>query len=288
MINFYDFILSTPQFNKLHLKDVVFAEYTCPIDAASLSIWTPNDYIVHVLSGTKTWHTTKEVKTARKGDTLYIKKGAHVVHQSFDEPFCVLMFFMNDAFKKQLLMELNPSVFIKNKIAADHSAVLIEIENDLLLQHFFQSVFAYFHYPPSPSALLLETKYKELIYTLLQNPKNQHLAAHIFAVESDHITQLQEVMENNFCYNLSLEAFAKLCNRSVSSFKRDFKKAYNDSPGRWLLAKRLEYAAAMLQQTDFAVIQVAQECGFEDASHFTKAFKTKFKVSPKAYRQSFH
>lgn len=285
MVNFYDFIISEPRFSKLHLDDLLFVEYTCPIDVSALSVWTPHDYIVHVLSGTKTWHTTNEVKTVKKGDTLYVKKGAHIVHQSFDEQFCVLMFFMNDAFKRRLRTEFMSNIFIKNVTSDEVPFILKAIESDPLLQNFFFSVFAYFHHQPPPSPLLLETKFKELIYTLLQNPKNHDLASHILSIESNQVAQLQEVMENNFCYNLSLEKFARLSNRSLSSFKRDFQKVYNESPGRWLLAKRLDYAAALLKQSDISITQVAMECGFEDISHFTKAFKTKFKALPKDYRK---
>jgi AraC-like DNA-binding protein len=43
-------------------------------------------------------------------------------------------------------------------------------------------------------------------------------------------------------FNMPLEKFAYLTGRSLSSFKRDFNKAFNTTPQRWLTQKRLELA----------------------------------------------
>jgi AraC-like DNA-binding protein len=92
-------------------------------------------------------------------------------------------------------------------------------------------------------------------------------------------------MEANFSYNLGLEDFARLSHRSLSTFKRDFRKYYNQSPGKWLLQKRLDYSAVLLKNPMLNVSQVAVDCGFEDLSHFSRAFKEKFGISPADYRK---
>ena len=96
---------------------------------------------------------------------------------------------------------------------------------------------------------------------------------------------LPQIMEANFCYNLGLEDFAKLSHRSLSTFKRDFQKHFNQSPGKWLLQKRLDYSAVLLKNPALNVSQVALDCGFQDLSHFSRAFKEKFGVSPANYRR---
>jgi len=92
-------------------------------------------------------------------------------------------------------------------------------------------------------------------------------------------------MEANFYYNLALEEFAKLSHRSLSTFKRDFQKYYHQSPGKWLLQKRLDYSAVLLKNPALNVSQVAFDCEFEDLSHFSRAFKEKFGVPPANYRK---
>ena len=48
---------------------------------------------------------------------------------------------------------------------------------------------------------------------------------------------------------LRLEEYAKLCHRSLSSFKREFQSHFSESPGKWLLQKRLEYASSLLRNS---------------------------------------
>lgn len=93
-------------------------------------------------------------------------------------------------------------------------------------------------------------------------------------------------MEANFRFNLSLDEYAALCHRSLSSFKRDFRQRYEEPPGKWLVRKRLGYAAALLQTTKLSVTEIAFESGFEDGSHFSRAFKERFQRPPSDYRRS--
>lgn len=81
--------------------------------------------------------------------------------------------------------------------------------------------------------------------------------------------------------NLTVTDLAALSGRSIASFNRDFKKAYSTTPKRWLLEKRLEHANTLLAQTDQTVTDIALQVGYENVSHFIKAFKTKYGVTPK-------
>ncbi|QCX38596.1 alpha/beta fold hydrolase [Aureibaculum algae] len=92
------------------------------------------------------------------------------------------------------------------------------------------------------------------------------------------------VMSENFLYNLKVEEFAKLCGRSLSAFKRDFKNTFNTTPFRWLKAKRLEYAKTLLLESDLNVNQICYESGFKNNSHFIQSFKEKFKFTPNQYK----
>src|ERR1051326_3596015 len=92
-------------------------------------------------------------------------------------------------------------------------------------------------------------------------------------------------MEANFCFNLSLEEYAKLCHRSLSSFKREFQTLFEESPGKWLLQRRLEYSAKLLRDSPMNVTEMAFESDFEDVSHFSRVFKERFNVPPIAYRR---
>jgi len=87
-------------------------------------------------------------------------------------------------------------------------------------------------------------------------------------------------MEKNFLFNLPLEKFGYLTGRSLTTFKRDFKKAFNTTPQRWLTKKRLDLAHYRLTQSESKPIDVCYEVGFENLSHFSFAFKKQFGYSP--------
>ena len=87
-------------------------------------------------------------------------------------------------------------------------------------------------------------------------------------------------MEKNFLFNLPVEKFGYLTGRSLTTFKRDFKKAFNTTPQRWLTQKRLELAHYRLSQNKSKPIDICYEVGFENLSHFSFAFKKQFGYSP--------
>ncbi|MFT4153339.1 helix-turn-helix transcriptional regulator [Parafilimonas sp.] len=87
---------------------------------------------------------------------------------------------------------------------------------------------------------------------------------------------LQRIMQDNFCFNLTPEQYAKLCNRSLSAFKRDFQKLYHTTPGKWLPEKKLHHATQLLKQGRKTISEAAFESGFENISHFSRSFKENF------------
>ncbi|MFT3680181.1 MAG: helix-turn-helix domain-containing protein [Ferruginibacter sp.] len=87
-------------------------------------------------------------------------------------------------------------------------------------------------------------------------------------------------MEKNFMFNLPLEKFGYLTGRSLTTFKRDFSKAFNTTPQRWLTKKRLELAHYQFVEKRRKPIDVCYEVGFENLSHFSYAFKKRFGYTP--------
>ena len=91
---------------------------------------------------------------------------------------------------------------------------------------------------------------------------------------------LVDFMERNYMFNLPLEKFGYLTGRSLTTFKKDFNKAFNTSPGRWLTRKRLELAHYQIVEKKRKPSEVYLEVGFEDLSHFSFAFKKNFGYNP--------
>ena len=56
---------------------------------------------------------------------------------------------------------------------------------------------------------------------------------------------------------------------------------------QYIIAYRLKCAKRMLELSDKSAAEIAEECGFTDASYFAKTFKATFGMTPKEYRNSF-
>lgn len=56
---------------------------------------------------------------------------------------------------------------------------------------------------------------------------------------------------------------------------------------QYIIAYRLKQAKRLLELTDKSAAEIAEECGFTDASYFAKTFKSAFGITPKEYRNRF-
>jgi AraC-like DNA-binding protein len=162
---------------------------------------------------------------------------------------------------------------------------VLPIQTTAVMTAFYQSVLTYFSPGIQPTESLLELKVRELLLNIIITKNNPELIAYFYKLAFTYEDDLQQIMEANCLYNLHLHEYARLCHRSLSSFKRDFFAAYNTVPGRWLLEKRLDAAARLLLRSQKAVLDVALESGFKNMAHFDRVFKQHFGVSPLQYRK---
>ncbi len=95
---------------------------------------------------------------------------------------------------------------------------------------------------------------------------------------------LVNFVEHNYTRKLTLDQFAEMSGRSLSSFNREFRREYNMPPHKWIKQKRLELAKKLLAQTPKAVSDVYLEVGFEDLAHFSRSFKNYFGQNPSDFK----
>jgi len=283
MVNFFEHLRDNLHFNKFLLDDLLCVEYTCPLTETEIGIWAQCDQVIHVLSGKKSWRTLKGTFEVKKGDTVYVKKGAAFIRQFFDDDFCMLAFFITDNLIRDALKNVSVD-WTTHEVSTDFH--LLYVTDDQLLDSYFQGILHHFQNKSKPLDALLELKFKELIINMMVTNQNPALTRYFLNIAKSSLPPLNYIMEQNFCYNLSLDEFAKLCHRSLSSFKRDFQESYSMTPGKWLIKKRLERAAVLLKKQTLNVSEVAYESGFKDNSHFSRAFKQKFGMTPLDFRKA--
>jgi len=83
---------------------------------------------------------------------------------------------------------------------------------------------------------------------------------------------------------ISVDDLSRLCNISTSHFIRSFKKYANCTPHEYLLSYRLRQAKQHLLYSHMTIEQIAEECGFNSASHFARAFRKSEGITPSQFR----
>jgi len=91
---------------------------------------------------------------------------------------------------------------------------------------------------------------------------------------------LTDFMQRHYMFNMTMEKYSYLTGRSVATFRRDFKKAFNTTPQKWLTERRLELAHYEIKEKQRRPVDVFVEVGFENLSHFSYAFKSHFGYPP--------
>jgi AraC-like DNA-binding protein len=288
MINFQEKVLLYPQYcRQFNCGESLITIFNCPPEARLMKdrladLWCHENYIFYVLEGKKVWHTSHGPYEVGEGNCVLIRKGAAILEQFFDISFCVVLFFIPDAFICDTLKNRSLPIAATNQ---KYSPV-IALNSTEILKSFFVSMYAYFSSTSEPDKTLLELKFRELILNIVDNPKNIEAISYFCSLMKEpQSVSLERVMNDNYCFNLKLEQYAILSNRSLSGFKRDFQKQFGSTPGKWLQEKRLQHAKFLLSNREKTVSEAAFESGFENPSHFSRTFKERFGISPTSVKQ---
>lgn len=284
MNNTYDFRVARPDIIKqLTVKDILMAYYKCPQVDKIVHVFSHYNEIVFTLSGKKTMHHREKSWTLTDNTSLFIRSAAYKAIKDF-EGWEVLAFCFQDDFLRQVFREYRQYLPLKN-LPPPPSDMLIEIGVNETTRAFFYGMVPYFSQKIPPSENLLELKFKELLFNIFSDPANANLLAYINSIDDQYKTPLWQVMEANYTFNLAIEEFARIAQRSVATFKREFHEYYQTTPGKWLTQKRLEYAKYLLGTSKKNVSEIADESGFENLTHFSRVFKEKYSLSPLQYRK---
>lgn len=104
------------------------------------------------------------------------------------------------------------------------------------------------------------------------------------AGDREAIEQLCQHMQHDPSYEYSMAELCQLSGLNEHKLKSAFKRIHGKTTFGYLRELRMDYAASLLKQDRLSVIQVANEVGYSNASHFARAFKERHGLLPKAYQ----
>lgn len=159
-----------------------------------------------------------------------------------------------------------------------------KISNNVLIRKYIEGILFYFDNPELVNEEILILKLKEIILLLVQTKDAPIIQQILSGLFSPTIYSFKQRVDAHLYSSLTLNELAQLANLSVSSFKREFKKIYNNTPANYIKNKKLEHASELLLISDQRITDIAFDCGFNDLSHFSKSFQEKYGTSPSIYR----
>lgn len=216
----------------------------------------------------------------RKGDSFFVTRNhkmRKIKHPAKNgEPFKGLFLFFKTSFLKNMLATgyypINRTISYKGKYP------FVMLPPHPFLTGLFKSLEMYFEAQNYPSEQLMENKLREAVLAMLE--VKPEIASLLFDFTGPWKIDLTDFMEKNFTSDLSIEEFAHYTGRSLSTFKKEFQDVFHETPGKWLVKRRLAEAKRMLEEGMGKPSDVYLSIGFKNLSHFSSAFKREYGYPP--------
>ena len=284
MINVYEFLRYQPElYKQFNCKDLMFVYYYCPQKVLKVDVFTHYNVLAFIIEGRKLIHRPEKSWLLEAGHCYFLRTGAYNQELHMGDNWRSMNLYIPDSYLQTISQEYKQ---VQHQAS---SAPPLEQINELafndVTQSLKQQMLDSFTEEPAPADEVLEQRFLALFRSILDDPGNQSLVAHLGKVAATNRPSLYAVMETNYTYNLSLNEFAQLAHQSLATFKREFKRIFNRPPAQWLLQRRLDCAEVLLRSTEKSIADIAAESGFESNAHFSRTFNQKFGVSPLSYRK---
>jgi AraC family transcriptional regulator len=145
--------------------------------------------------------------------------------------------------------------------------------------------------PTSAGGLLAETLAASLAARLIQNHVSTTTAKALPAtpagLDRRRLSRVLDHIEANLEGDLTVHTLASIACLSRFHFTRAFKAALGQPPHKYVGAKRLERAKALLTRGDRPLIDIALALNFSCHANFTRAFRQRTGQTPGQYRRRF-
>lgn len=98
------------------------------------------------------------------------------------------------------------------------------------------------------------------------------------------LRRVREHIHSRLADRIQLSELAAIAELSDCHFSRAFKQSMGMPPHQYVMQRRIEVAAMLIEQTDRPLSEIALEVGFSDQSHFTRMFSRLARQTPRDYR----
>lgn len=263
----------------LNYSNVFLASYF--VDTQQCSHQNREHTLIYLQSGELEITERGKTTLLREGECAFIRRDNQVTltkRVKEGKPYHSLVLKFSRNFLREFYQRIDKES-IPEKVKRNNVSLYLLPAHRPDITSLFESVIPYLDSDVKPSEELLNLKMAEGVFVLLHTDLN--LYASLFDFTEPWKIDILSYMHENYMYDLSLEEMANYTGRSLATFKRDFKKASNLTPQKWLINKRMEVAHELLQKNkNKKVTEVCFDVGFKNLSHFSKIYKETYGYTP--------
>ena len=209
--------------------------------------------------------------TGCAGDWFFIPAGSKYSYANHkDKPFA----------KYWLHFDLYPNLADSGIFVAEH---MINCKNQPHPEELFKELSKICE--SHRSADIIATK--ALILKLLSVYLDLSSSNDIAQKPSKELVSLLSFIENNLHNPLPNKLLAKQLHMQTNHFIRYFKERLGQTPQKYIMAKRMDFAKHLLLDDELTLAEIADRTGFCDSAHFSKNFKTFYSMAPGLYKKYF-
>ena len=248
--------------------------------------------IGYVTRGTKYIYYGDARHTISKGDVFYMGVGNHYVEEVMEDgrPFEEIVVYYTPEQLQRILLHLNMSYSIN--ITNTHQCERCRRLNHVTMsaassmRGFFNHAGSYLHDDNFMHDETAENiKMTELVYLIISQTDGCLKSKVLNNVDSAR-DNFEQIIYSHIFSDVSIEKLAEKSNRSLTSFKKEFKRHFFMPPHRWFIKQRLMQSRLLLISTSKSISEIGNECTFPNTSHFIKLFKKQYGTTPAIYRNS--
>ncbi|MFV0561086.1 MAG: AraC family transcriptional regulator [Enterococcus sp.] len=257
-----------------HVKDVVSQQKT--------QYHYHEHYEIHAtLQGKATFYLEGKEFSIEPGTILLIHpKDVHRIMTQTTTVFERIYIFVTPAFLEEHSTKWSNLTACFNLVGNLRSKVL-KIEPEKLAQ-----LLAFADDKPDPLMYGEDIQYEQqlLNYFIFLNrlTQEEHEVKATKAVQNSRVKQMMDYVAKHVANPLTLEEMEKNFFVSKYYITREFKKHTGFTFHQYVMKRKLFYAKQLLKEYQSANA-VYEKCGFTSYTHFLKAFKREFKMTPKEF-----
>ena len=186
--------------------------------------------------------------------------------------------FSEDSNNIQFLKDenANQKYYYENKISNPIFLVLNELKR--------------FDINSSTKNLFLKAKIYELFSHLYNRNRDLNIEQCPFLTNEENfkkIKKAKDIIIENMTNPPSLVELSEEIDLSLKKLKEGFKKIYGKPVYQFLIGYKMELAKKLLSDNNYNVNEVSLKLGYSTASHFITAFKNKYGLTPKKFKQNY-